>query len=177
MKNLKKGYGFLFLFFWGVLFGGIPLSIMFTPNEMGENRWFLIIFVIIGFTAIVFSIRGFVKIINDNRILKNGKDAVGTYITKQGYGSVNNVAMFKVVFEFKNEQNETKRVTTNEIYTLEEVEMLERSENFKVKYKNDNAVIVPNGELKPKQKDVCEYCETKFEGEKCPYCGATKKHK
>ncbi len=175
---MKKRYNFIFFFIWGLLFGGIPLGIMFIPdNTMGGNKWFLLIFVIIGFAAIAYSIYSFVKMVKDSRLLKTGKEAVGTYVTKQGYGSVNNVAMFKVVFEFKNDQNVTQRVISNEIYTIDEVERLEKCENFKIKYKGNNAVIVPDGELKPKQKDVCEYCGTKFEGEKCPYCGASKNYK
>lgn len=171
----NRNYNFIFLIVWGVLFGGIPLGIMFS-GEMGSERWFLLIFVIIGLVAIIFGIKNFVYMLKDKNLIKTGTDGVGHYISKQGYGSINNVAMFKIIFDFTNEQNQTIQVTTSELYTFEEVEQLASMEQFAIKYKGENAVIVPSTVVKKKRKDACEYCGTKMEGDKCQNCGAIKKY-
>ena len=168
---MKKNYNFIFLMIWGILFGGIPLVILITTKN-----WFLLLFVIIGFTAFIFGIINMIKMFKDKNLSKNGKDGVGTFITSTCYGKINNVPMYKIIFQFKNENNEIVEIKTNEIYTFDEVEIFRNLKNFKIKFRDNHAVIISNKDIIAKSEllNVCSYCGLKFDGEKCPNCGAIK---
>lgn len=172
---MKRNYNFLFLIIWGLLFGGIPFF-MFFIDEMDDSRWFLLIFVVIGFVVLGFGIKNMIKMFQDKKILTNGKDAVGLFIAQKPYGSINNVPMFKIEFSFTNDKNEVCQVVSNQIYTFDEVEKYRNSEEFNIKYLGNKAVIVSNcvPKIKENTKSVCEYCGEQFDGEKCPSCGAKK---
>ena len=178
---MKRNYSFLFLIIWGLLFAGIPLAIIFV-GEMNGSTWFLYIFVAIGLVAIGFGIKNMIKMFQDNKLLKKGKDAIGSFITQKPYGSINNMPMFKIEFSFTNDKNEICQVVSNQIYTFDEVEIYRNNIEFAIKYLGDKAVIVSscipnkldNNKLDENKKSVCQYCGEQFEGDKCPSCGAKK---
>ncbi len=178
---MRKSKYFVFVFFiiWGLLFGGIPLTIFFSAdiNEKG-SMWFLLIFIVLGICSVVYGIFNLIKVLQDKRILKTGKTTVGTFVTREGYGSHNGVQMYKIVFNYKDEQGNIVQASTNELYTFEEVETFAQSKSFEVKYAKNRAVIVPNGKIVlHNEKNVCEYCGTEYSGDKCTSCGAKKLNK
>lgn len=175
---------------WGLLFGGIPLVAIIASGQF--YAW-LLLFIIIGLCAFIYGFVSMIKAIRDNGILKHGKDGVGNFITAIGCGAVNDVPMFKIEFEYVNENGETKHATTHEQYTYDEVELFKALDKFDIKYTNSNAVINPNQkfsnvtkqpstkvepnkavEQKQEEKHTCNYCDTEYIGDKCPNCGASK---
>ena len=167
-----KNFNYIFFIIWGLLFGGIPFIFLFSPE--GENKWFLIIFVLIGFTGLAYGIRNLVLRIIDKQILKNGKETVATYVSKKGMGAMNNVPLFKVVYNFTNDKGEIISNVSSEVFTFEEVEKFEQTGKFKIKYKGSRSAIVPNGVVtnqdQPKQK--CLYCGAEIDSKICSHCGA-----
>lgn len=173
---MKKNYNSIFFIIWGLLFGGIPLTILILDKSASL---FLLVIVVIGAIVFIIGIKNMIKMFKDKKILVSGKDGIGTFITAVGYGAINDVPMYKIVFEFTDELNEKHQIKTNELYTYDEVEIYKNVEHFKIKYNKNNAVIVTDSKIatKSRLKDVCIYCGTNYEGEKCPNCGATKEHK
>lgn len=171
---MKKHYDFIFLLIWSILFGGIPLFIL-----INTKNWFLLLFVLIGLTVFIIAIIKMFKMLKDKKIFKSGKNGVGIFITSVGYGKINNVPMFKIIFEFKNENNEMVEVKTNEIYTFDEVENFRKLKKFKIKFCDNKAVIISDKDIvtKIRRLNICSYCGLEFDGNKCPNCGAIKEEK
>lgn len=180
MKS-HKNYNYLFLIIWGLLFAGIPFAMLFI-GEMKGPSWFLYIFIVIGLVAIGFGIKNMIKMFEDKKLIKKGKNAVGMFITQKPYGSINNMPMFRIEFSFTNEKNEICQVVSNQLYTFDEVEIYRNNKEFEIKYLGDKAVIVSscvpnkldNNKVDENKKSVCQYCGEKFDGDKCPSCGAKK---
>ena len=175
MKS-HKNYNYLFLIIWGLLFAGIPFAMLFI-GEMDGPSWFLYIFIVIGLVAIGFGIKNLIKMFEDKKLIKKGKDAVGMFITQKPYGSINNTPMFRIEFSFTNDKNEICQVVSNQIYTFNEVEIYRNNKEFAIKYLGDKAVIVSScvpKKTEDNEKSVCQYCGGQFDGDKCPSCGAKK---
>ena len=187
---MKKKYNFIFFMVWGLLFGGIPLVAIVAS---GQFQPWILLFVVIGACAFIYGIIAMVKAIKDKVVLKHGKDGVGTFISAVGCGSVNNVPMFKIEFEYINDNGETKHKTTNEQYAYDEVELFKALEKFDIRYTDTDAVIKPNQKFanikrpvlnntetskesatKQVEQHICKYCDTTYTGDKCPNCGASK---
>lgn len=178
----KKNYfDTIFMFIWGLLFGGIPLVMLIVQiaqNGIKEfkNIWWLLIFVIFGTTSVVKGLINLFKIAEDKKILKTGQNALGTFVSEKGAGEQNGVKLFHIVFEFKDEAGNIHENTTTETYTFDEAERFRKAETFKIKFKGSRAVIVPQSYLGAKISAICPYCKSKFDGEICPNCGAKKTH-
>ncbi len=178
----KKNYfDTIFMFIWGLLFGGIPLvALIVEISKRGmpefKNVWWLLIFVIFGAISLFKGIINLFKIAEDKKILKTGQKALGTFVSEKGAGEQNGVKLFYIIFEFKDEAGNIHENTTIETYTFDEVERFRKAETFKIKFKGSRAVIVPESYLGAKISAICPYCKSKFDGEICPNCGAKKTH-
>ena len=175
MKS-SKNYNFIFFIVWGALFGGIPLFIMVRTLAQGDFEPMLIIFVIIGFFVFGLGVLNFLRMLKDITIGRTGKDAVGYFISEKGIGSYNGVPMFRIVYGFKNDNGEDVEVESIEIFTQSEMENIKDAGVMKIKYIGKTASIVSYSKSKIRR-DICEYCGAKYDGEKCPSCGAPKNYK
>ena len=164
-----KQFQFGFFMIWGALFGGIPLFILIFV----DYQPLLFIFVAIGLAVFIAGVINFVKMLKDRKIEKIGRVSEGTYISHRSIGTYNGTPIYRVKFEFTNEQGETIETESLDTFTIEEVENLKACETFKIKYLGSHATIVDVGTAKKAKKlKRCQYCGNVIEGNKCDSCGA-----
>jgi len=162
---------------WGFLFAAMPIS-MYIATDGDIPFFILIIFIVIGGAVFIAGIKRTINTIISLNLQKSGNTAVGKYLSHTSVGRVNGVAYYKINFNFRDDDGNFREATTLGSFTHDEVERYRSSRGFTVRYKGNMADIDPKGEilvqydtgLKP-----CEYCGSLFEGEKCPYCGATRR--
>ena len=188
---MKKKYFYWFFMLFGVAFGYMPLIFSIAFNQFSG---LILVFVFAGTGIFIYGVIDMIKMFKDKRVLKEGKDGIGTFISATCCGSTNGESNYKIQFEYINDNGEVKHVTTSEYFTFDEVEIYRAIERFKITYTDSYAVIKPNQQLayakkavapnddhnkenkqKPEEMRTCEYCDTVYSGNKCPYCGAIKK--
>ena len=149
------------------------------------------VFLIVDIVFWIIVIKIIIRKIKDKKVRGNGIVCDATYVSNIQVASVNNVCLFKVIYNCKI-NGEIKEFTSGAEYSFSEVMALEERKTFKVKVYGNDSVIVEDlknikhkneieyfleGLTKNKQEKVkCQYCGSSYDSflSKCPNCGASK---
>ena len=178
MRKFKALFLYGFLALWGALFAGVPLAAtVVSDSENVVSAPLVFLFAVIGAGVFLWGVIGIFKCVVSANVIKNGLTTSGKYLGERGVGAVNGVNYYKIVFEYYD--GDTRREATSaQIFTREQADKYKNSVSFSVRYLGKKADVDPDGEIISSPENglnACEYCKSLFLGEKCPYCGATKK--
>lgn len=151
--------------------------------------WFLPIFFVIGASFIFAFVVDIVNKKQMKRVLQFGTETEGRFVETYSNVSINDVKMYKIVYEYDNEYGDVITRKTSSCYPYEQAMYYQNLGKFKIKYLKGKSAIVESynaksaSELKDKQsvplnmrKKRCLYCDSIVDyGEnKCTNCGSKK---
>ncbi len=194
-----SNFVYCFLMFWGLMFGGAPLTLIITGTIDIKEAPFLLIFVIIGMIVFAVGLRQILKNFRMRKIKKKGIQTMGMFIDSASNISMNGTPLYYIRFSYINEDGVSVETKTSSIYTIRQAEFYEKLGRFEIKYMNNVAVITQSidyrllEKLKEKEKVepltplepyddrptvkhgyyFCDYCGNEQEKPgKCKSCGA-----
>ena len=145
----------LFFLLFAVCFTAFPVVFLIASTtlnssmpveEASESPFFLYImvalFFIIGIVFWFFAIRSIINGAKSKIIEKEGETGVGHFIRRNGVVLINDRPFSKLEFSFKNKTGEVIKLKSLKLYPEEQVNYLEKLQEFKIKYLDDKAVIV-----------------------------------
>lgn len=151
--------------------------------------WFLPIFFVIGASFLVAFIAEIIYKKQMKRVLQFGTETEGRFVETYSNITVNNIKMYKIVYEYNDEYDDVVTRKTKSDYTYEQAMFYQSLGKFKIKYLKGKSAIVESysakfaNELKNRQsvplnlrKKQCLYCDSvvDYNENKCSNCGSKK---
>ncbi len=189
MKSSKYKSNLFFLI-WGGGFGGIPLVVLLiellneeTQTSILSSLPFLMIFVVIGMSAFFFGVWNLIMVIKIHFTDTKGEITEAEYVEtlEIPMNRKGNNAQYTIKFKFKNKAGKEILQKSIEEFTQSQIKNIKRKKTFKIRRLFNFAVMVPydwgDNDSSSESQKLCDYCDSYYEGKKCPYCGAKKNKK
>ena len=177
---------YFFLMFWGLMFGGIPLTLYLTGEITIPETPFLLNFVAIGVIVFIVGLRMLLKDIRFGIVRKKGIKTMGIFSDRACGVTVNGTPMYYIKFSYMNDEGKSVEFKTPSIYTIRQAEFYEKLGRFEIKYMHNVAVISQPVDYRlldkmkenEKDKDIPDYYQPTDERPEvkqgyyfCDYCG------